>query len=116
MRIISQDKAVDISYEQSVLKCIKNDIYDFEKDKEAECGFLIVAKSASIYEDDYYELGRYETKERALEVMEEIRKRYADFNFSNCCHFNMDKAISVKAIQVIGGMFINNCIYEMPKE
>lgn len=103
MRIISQDGTVDVQYEH-----VSIEVNDYDE-----------TTIMAICLNDYSEtpvLGKYKTKERALEVMEEIRKRYADFNFSNCCHFNMDKAISVKAIQVIGGMFINNCIYEMPKE
>lgn len=59
------------------------------------------------YSDDYYQvLGRYKTKERALEVLDEIQKRMIP----------KDKKGEYKEIDLILKSYMIPRIYEMPKE
>lgn len=64
MRIISQDGCEDIPYEKL---CVSLDTRN---------GRTIIGYSVNIENDSYLILGTYNTKERALEVIKEIRKHY----------------------------------------
>lgn len=87
MRIISQDRMIDIPYEKM---CVEAQLMNGVKSR-------IIAYLVENGED-YWELGNYE-KERALEVMKEIREHY-------------DK---VRRSEIYGCDFVT-CTYEMPLE
>lgn len=60
MRIISQDGNVDIPYESAVLICEEGIVSAFANNGRIFC------------------MGSYSTPEKALAVMEELRKKYED--------------------------------------
>lgn len=62
-------------------------------------------KRVSTYDGDNVELGTYETKERALEVLDEIQEKIkAGFVYDSRTSYNMNQTI------------FRNEIYQMPKE
>jgi len=87
MRIVSQSKAADINYERYDIEVYENTIEAHGNRK-----------------DNWHQLGTYPTKERALEVMAEIRRLYKDYmadKFNYC-----DKSTNLPV----------DVYYEMPKE
>lgn len=79
-------------------------------------------KRISTYDGDNVELGEYETKERALEVLDEIEKLIKPITiFQNC---QVDKS-TIEKIKEIGYCMVNNdarveqisqAFYQMPEE
>ena len=65
MRLISQDKTNDIPYER-VAVCL---------DHDTRCDILAY-DTASVVADDYWIMGKYESEERAKEVMNTILIAY----------------------------------------
>ena len=77
MRIISQDKCIDVSYDKHLIIHLEygtmlhlpSPSEEVIKDDER---YHIITKLGN----EVLSLGKYDTKDRALEVMEEIRKSY----------------------------------------
>lgn len=65
MRIISQNKTIDIPYESHLLAIDHN-----------------IVSAFPIIGEDGVELGRYSTNEKALNIAEEIRNYYHDYKLS----------------------------------
>ena len=63
-------------------------------------------KRISTYDGDNIELGTYKTKERAIEILDEIQKQF-DFKIKNKCYEEADLLLKAN-------MFPK--IYQMPKE
>ena len=72
MRLISQDRKIDIPYENSVLNVLANYGYNKEKNFNEIIGYEIMAHTGV----DYWNLGDYSTKEKALCVMEMLQQQY----------------------------------------
>ena len=65
------------------------------------------------YECDNYDLGIYATKERALEVLDEIQGKIAQ---NECLKSMISKLSNVKGEEEKIGKLFKEMIYEMPKE
>ena len=61
MRIVSQDETIDIPYENVML--------------QADCG-VVWCFSKDFFQNNKKALGNYETQERAIEILKDIRKNY----------------------------------------
>ena len=64
-------------------------------------------------ECDNYDLGLYKTKERALEVLDEIQGKIAQ---NECLKSMISKLSNVKGEEEKIGKLFKEMIYEMPKE
>ena len=69
MRIISQNKKVDIPYERAII-VLEEDRCNFYEDD-----FVITAK----LNGHIYDMGVYKTEYRALDIIEAIRETYLDY-------------------------------------
>ena len=72
MRLISQDGKIDIPYENCVVYVLANYYYNNEKMCSEIAGYIIKTHTG----DDYWDLGVYSTKEKALKVMEMLQQQY----------------------------------------
>ena len=67
MRIVSQNKEVDVNYDRVDIQLNDRSLVTYWGEREIHPKFVITASGRT--------LGDYPTKERALEVMEEIREQ-----------------------------------------
>ena len=82
---------------------------------------LIICNGIGIYEKNkMYELaygfttyGRYKTKERALEVLDEIQSKIAE---NKCLELMLPKVTDVRGYEEQYGRMFKETIYQMPKE
>lgn len=72
MRLISQDRKIDIPYENSVVYIIANYGHSKEKGFHSIIGHKIMAHIG----DDSLNLGDYSTEEKALYVLEMLQQQY----------------------------------------
>ncbi len=72
MRLISQDRKIDVPYENSGLNVFANYGYNKEKNFNEIIGYRIIAYAG----DNCWDLGDYSTEEKALCVMEMLQQQY----------------------------------------
>lgn len=72
MRLISQDRKIDIPYENSVVYVVANYGHSKENGFHNIVGYEIMAHTG----DDYWNIGDYSTEEKALRVMEMLQQQY----------------------------------------
>lgn len=72
MRLISQNGEIDIPYENCVVYVLANYYYNNEKMCSDIAGYIIKTHTGA----DYWDLGVYSTKEKALKVMEMLQQAY----------------------------------------
>lgn len=77
-----------------------------------EEGYLISAGFIVGRDDNYRELGYYETKERANEILKEIRTAYSNFSYFK----NETKEGKDYMINLLKHKYEQFDIYEMPKK
>lgn len=77
-----------------------------------EEGYLISAGFIVGRDDNYRELGYYETKERANEILKEIRTAYSNFSYFK----NATKEGKDYIINLLKHKYEQFDIYEMPKK
>lgn len=77
-----------------------------------EEGYLISAGFIVGRDDNYRELGYYETKERANEILKEIRTAYSNFSYFK----NATKKGKDYMINLLKHRYEQFNIYEMPKK
>lgn len=77
-----------------------------------EDGYLISAGFIVGRDDNYRELGYYETKERANEILKEIRIAYSNFSYFK----NATKEGKDYMINLLKHKYEQFDIYEMPKK
>lgn len=77
-----------------------------------EEGYLISAGFIVGRDDNYRELGYYETKERANEILKEIRTAYSNFSYFK----NATKEGKDYMINLLKHKYEQFDIYEMPKK
>lgn len=77
-----------------------------------EEGYLISAGFIVGRDDNYRELGYYETKERANEILKEIRTAYSNFSYFK----NATKEGKNYMINLLKHKYEQFDIYEMPKK
>lgn len=106
MRIISQDRRLDFNYNDIVIQLVRN--YEYTGEHEIQC----------IYQTKVFDLGIYCSKERALEVMKEIRNNYVlSENFRLMNDKGRDLLIKVRSeINSLSTTLEKFAFYEMPKE
>lgn len=75
MRLISQDRKIDIPYENSVVYIVANYGHSKEKNFNEIIGYRIMTYAG----DNPWTLGDYSTEEKALCVMEMLRNQYKRF-------------------------------------
>ena len=99
MRIISQDKKWDIPYDRASLEVVNESIY----------------ANVFSFDDDSCKLGEYETHKRALEVMEEIRNKFAASEnyklLSDTARMNF-----ISALSRVENPITKVMVYEMPQD
>ena len=66
-----------------------------------------------VNEIDNYDLGTYKTKERALEVLDEIQRKITQ---NECLKIMIPKLNNVKGEEENIGKLFKEMVYEMPKE
>lgn len=71
MRLISQDRKIDIPYENSAVYILAN--YDYNKEIKYD---ITGYKITTCIGDNYWDLGVYSTEEKALRVMEMLQQQY----------------------------------------
>ena len=103
--IRSQDKSSIVKVDNLYVSVGNYICYYVEKGKEVP----------NTYYRPSGELGRYETKERALEVLDEIQSHISILNAMSLCH-NENMLIALNS--AVGEKKLNNMSspYEMPKE
>ena len=79
MRLISQDRKIDIPYENSAVYVVANYGYNKEEHFNHIVGYEIMANTGNYY----WNLGDYSTEEKALQVMKEIREAYKECLIDN---------------------------------
>lgn len=99
MIIVSQDKEKIVNFDNLTQVYIT-------QDEEETAYFIRYETVDSLYDD----LGKYETEERAKEVLQEIYKNYADFELIRCIEDNFQQHL------IVGNKNKYFDIYEMPED
>ncbi|HJJ05195.1 MAG TPA: hypothetical protein OIM45_04960 [Clostridiaceae bacterium] len=99
MIIVSQDKEKIVNFDNLTQVYIT-------QDEEETAYFIRYETVDSLYDD----LGKYETEERAKEVLQEIYKNYADFELIRCINGNFQQHL------IVGNKNKYFDIYEMPED
>lgn len=99
MIIVSQDKEKIVNFDNLTQVYIT-------QDEEETAYFIRFETVDSLYDD----LGKYETEERAKEVLQEIYKNYADFELIRCIEDNFQQHL------IVGNKNKYFDIYEMPED
>ena len=99
MIIVSQDKEKIVNFDNLTQVYIT-------QDEEETAYFIRFETVDSLYDD----LGKYETEERAKEVLQEIYKNYADFELIRCIEDKFQQHL------IVGNKNKYFDIYEMPED
>ena len=99
MIIVGQDKEKIVNFDNLTQVYIT-------QDEEETAYFIRFETVDSLYDD----LGKYETEERAKEVLQEIYKNYADFELIRCIEDNFQQHL------IVGNKNKYFDIYEMPED
>lgn len=88
-----------------------------DREKIVNCNDIVVNGYSIIgYFDkdtEYEDLGNYKSKERALEVLDEIQNKIA---YNECLKTMTPKVTAIKGYEEEYGKLFANTIYEIPKE
>lgn len=103
MIIVNQNKDEFLNFDN---------IMDVNTSDCQEDGYLISAGFIVGRDDNYRELGYYETKERANEILKEIRTAYSNFSYFK----NATKEGKDYMINLLKHKYEQFDIYEMPKK
>ncbi len=109
MRIVSQNKRVDINYQERGIVLLDNSLNIDAFDSVADRFYINCT-------DNNYVLGIYTTEERALEVMEEIENNKVNYDISVVTLNRMNTIISIEEAEDIIVGYKKYSFVHMPKE
>lgn len=96
MRLISQDKLIDVPYELGIIKRIKEKIYYYVLDKSVM-------------------MAEYTTEEKAIKVMEDLQYSYSSYNMFKLLS-EEQREMLIAAVPTIESVKANGIYYFPNKE
>lgn len=103
MRVISQDGALDMPYEEVIIQRFKSRIYFLNKN-------LTGVESLS----DDMQIAEYSTEEKAIKAMEMLREVYAGMPIV-IQNVNTPKG-TLKTLEVVQGCGTSNIVFQFPQD